>query len=144
MLVEITSSVIGQVTSRASHVLMRDCVSGKEVHFPKLPSFSFGDYKPLLLIDISITSSNPHSESNNTHFISNRMTSETPASVNLAASEKFETPVADINSAVSSLVTHVRKSVRTEISPTPNQTKLLCRATHQKLTFSDLLKSLLN
>ena len=50
-----------------------------------LPSFSIGDCPPFSPTGISTTSSNPHSESNNTPFISNSKTSETPAAANLAA-----------------------------------------------------------
>ena len=66
----------------------------------------------------STTISNPHSESNNTPFHGN---SETHAAVNPAASETSETPAAHIDLAVSSLLTHVRNSVQTENSPSPNQ-----------------------
>ena len=84
----------------------------------KLPSFSIGDCPPLSPIGISTTTSNPHSESNNTPFPGN---SEIHAAVSPAASETYETPAADIDLAVSSLLTHVRNSVQTENSPSPNQ-----------------------
>ena len=49
------------------------------------------------------------------------MTSESQAAVTPAAFETSEKPDADIDLAVSSLLIHVRNSVQTEISPTPNQ-----------------------
>ena len=77
-----------------------------------LPSFFFGGCPTLSPIGISTATSNPLYECNNTPFPSNSKTSETSAAVNLAALETSVTPAADIDLAVSSLLTHVRNSVQ--------------------------------
>ena len=73
------------------------CIRGK-----LSKKFDIGVCPPLSPIGISTISSNPHSKSNNTAFISKSMTSETPAAVNLTASETSETLAADIVLAVPS------------------------------------------